>query len=242
MPRLKCPAISIGLVSTAMAEDSFTPLNPAEVRVLGSLVEKDITTPDYYPLTLNALTNACNQSSNRDPVVAFGEKDVVRALDSLREKSLAYEFQGADSRVAKYGHRFDKFFNLQRPEIAILCVLMLRGPQTVGEIRGRTGRMHEFAGLGEVEAVLDALILRQALPLVVKLPRQPGLKEQRFAHLLGGVVELPPPEFAPNQEPAVVEVRFENERLAKLEQDSASLRAELADLKRLFDDFRKQLE
>ncbi len=225
-----------------MAEDSFTPLNPAEVRVLGSLVEKDITTPDYYPLTLNALTNACNQSSNRDPVVAFGEKDVVRALDSLREKSLAYEFQGADSRVAKYGHRFDKFFNLQRPEIAILCVLMLRGPQTVGEIRGRTGRMHEFAGLGEVEAVLDALILRQALPLVVKLPRQPGLKEQRFAHLLGGVVELPPPEFAPNQEPAVVEVRFENERLAKLEQDSASLRAELADLKRLFDDFRKQLE
>ena len=102
--------------------------------------------------------------------------------------------------------------------------------------------MHEFAGLGEVEAVLEALILRQALPLVVKLPRQPGLKEQRFAHLLGGVVELPPPEFAPNQEPAVVEVRFENERLAKLEQDSASLRAELADLKRLFDDFRKQLE
>jgi hypothetical protein len=225
-----------------MPNDPLSALNPAEIRVLGSLVEKDITTPDYYPLTLNALTNACNQSSNRDPVVAFGEKDVVRALDSLREKSLAYEFQGADSRVAKYGHRFDKFFDLQRPEIAVLCVLMLRGPQTVGEIRGRTGRMHEFAGLGEVEAVLDALILRQALPLVVKLPRQPGLKEQRFAHLLGGVVELPPPEFAANQEPAVVEVRFENERLAKLEQDSASLRAELADLKRLFDDFRKQLE
>jgi len=225
-----------------MPNDPLSALNPAEIRVLGSLVEKDITTPDYYPLTLNALTKACNQSSNRDPVVAFGEKDVVRALDSLREKSLAYEFQGADSRVAKYGHRFDKFFDLQRPEIAVLCVLMLRGPQTVGEIRGRTGRMHEFAGLGEVEAVLDALILRQALPLVVKLPRQPGLKEQRFAHLLGGVVELPPPEFAANQEPAVVEVRFENERLAKLEQDSASLRAELADLKRLFDDFRKQLE
>ena len=231
-----------GLGLARMPEETFIPLNAVEVRVLGSLVEKDITTPDYYPLTLNALTNACNQSSNRDPVVAFGEKDVVRALDSLREKALAYQFQGADSRVAKYGHKFDKFFNLQRPEVAILCVLMLRGPQTVGEIRGRTGRMHEFAGLGEVEAVLDALTLRQPAPLVVKLPRQPGLKEQRYAHLLAGVVELPPAEFAPSPEPAVVEVRFENERLAKLEQDSASLRAELADLKRLFDDFRKQLE
>lgn len=225
-----------------MANESPTPLNPVEVRVLGSLVEKDITTPDYYPLTLNALTNACNQSSNRDPVVAFGEKDVVRALDSLREKALAYQFQGADSRVAKYGHKFDKFFSLQRPEVAILCVLMLRGPQTPGEIRGRTGRMHEFAGLGDVEAALDSLILRQPAPLVVKLPRQPGLKEQRYAHLLAGVVELPPAEFAPSPEPAVVEVRFENERLAKLEQDSASLRADLADLRRLFDDFRKQLE
>src|ERR1017187_8980285 len=123
----------------------MNPLNPVEVRVLGSLVEKDITTPDYYPLTLNALTNACNQSSNRDPVVSFLERDVVRGLDSLREKKLAFMFQGADSRAAKYGHRFPETFGLTRPEVAILCVLMLRGAQTAGEIRGRTGRMHEFA-------------------------------------------------------------------------------------------------
>lgn len=223
-----------------MADNPFIPLNHAEVRVLGSLVEKDITTPDYYPLTLNALTNACNQTSNRDPVVSFGEKDVVRALDGLREKGLAFEYQGADSRVSKYGHRLDKFFGLQGPETAILCVLMLRGPQTVGEIRGRTGRMHEFSSLAELEAALDALVLRDPAPIVVRLPRQPGRKEQRCAHLLAGMDLLPAAESATTPEPAVVEVRFENERLAKLEQDSAQLRAELADLKRIFDDFRRQ--
>jgi uncharacterized protein len=225
-----------------MASDSTNLLNPVEVRVLGSLVEKEITTPDYYPLTLNALTNACNQSSNRDPVVSFAEQAVVRGLDSLREKKMAFMFQGADSRVSKYGHRLVECLDLSRPETAVLCVLMLRGPQTVGEIRGRTGRMHEFQSLDETEATLDALIGRATGPLVVRLARQTGLKEQRYAHLLAGEVSLPAADSAPSVEPAVVAVRFENERLAKLEADAAGLRAEVAELKREFADFRKQLE
>lgn len=220
----------------------MNPLNPVEVRVLGSLVEKEITTPDYYPLTLNALTNACNQSSNRDPVVSFSEKDVVRGLDSLRERKLAFMFQGADSRVSKYGHRLVESFEVSRPETAVLCVLMLRGPQTVGEIRGRTGRMHEFQSLDETEAALEALIGRSPIPMVVRLARQTGLKEQRYAHLLGGEVSLPPSESVAGVEPAVAAVRFENERLAKLEAESAELRVEVAELRRQFADFRKQLE
>src|ERR1700684_3651652 len=120
------------------------PLNAVEARVLGSLIEKDMTTPDYYPLTLNALTNACNQSSNRDPVMALAERDVVRGLDALREKKLAYMLQGADNRVPKYGHRIAETLEIGRPETAVLCVLLLRGPQKVGEVRGRTARMHEF--------------------------------------------------------------------------------------------------
>jgi uncharacterized protein YceH (UPF0502 family) len=220
----------------------MNPLNPVEVRILGSLVEKDITTPDYYPLTLNALTNACNQSSNRDPVVSFLDQDVVRGLDSLREKKLAFMFQGADSRVAKYGHRFSETFGLTRPEVAIMCVLMLRGPQTVGEIRGRTGRMHDFASLEEAAATLGALIARAPAPLAVKLPRQAGFKEQRYAHLLSGEVPLPAPEPAPSPEPAVVAVRLENERLARLEADAAALRSEVAELRKQLADLRKQLE
>jgi uncharacterized protein len=219
----------------------MSPLNPVEVRVLGSLIEKDITTPDYYPLTLNALTNACNQSSNRDPVVSLSEHDVVRGLDSLREKKLAFMFQGADSRVSKYGHRFAESFDLARPGTAVMCVLMLRGPQTVGEIRGRTGRMHEFASLEETAAALDALAAR-AEPLVSRLPRQAGFKEQRYAHLLAGDVPLPARDAAPDPEAAVVAVRLENERLARLEAESVSLRAEIAELRRQLADLRKQLE
>jgi uncharacterized protein YceH (UPF0502 family) len=225
-----------------MAIHDMNPLNPVEVRVLGSLIEKDITTPDYYPLTLNALTNACNQSSNRDPVVSFGDQAVVRALDSLRDRKLAFMFQGADSRVSKYGHRVAEFFEIARPGIAILCTLMLRGPQTVGEIRGRTGRMHEFQSLEETEAALDALIARAPEPLIVKLPRQAGMKEQRYAHLLAGEVSLPASEIPPSAEPAVLAVRLENERLARLEEESAALRKEVAELRREFTEFRKQLE
>jgi len=223
------------------ADDTL--LNPVEVRVLGSLIEKDITTPDYYPLTLNALTNACNQTSNRDPVLALGEQTIVRALDSLREKKLALQFNGADSRVPKYAHRLGvEDPDLGRPEISVLCVLMLRGPQTIGEIRGRTGRMHEFPNLEEAQAVLDGLASRSPRPLVSRLPRQTGFKEQRYAHLLSGEVSIVVEEAIPRPEPARLAVLQENERLAKLEADVAALRTEMAELKIQFAEFRKQFE
>jgi uncharacterized protein YceH (UPF0502 family) len=206
------------------------PLNPVEARVLGSLIEKDITTPDYYPLTLNALTNACNQSSNRDPVVSYTEKDVLRAIDLLREKKLAFMFQGADSRVAKFGHRIAESFELPRPQAAILCVLLLRGPQTPGEIRGRTGRMHEFASLEEVDGVLGELIGRTPEALAVRLPRRPGMKEQRYAHLMSGEVQ-PAAEPAPDTAAAAPGPRGDDERLARLEGEAAALRAEVAELR-----------
>ena len=217
-------------------------LNPVEARVLGTLVEKDLTTPDYYPLSLNALTNACNQSSNRDPVVSFSEEVVVRGLDSLREKKLAYMFQGADSRVARYGHRVVESFGLDRPAAAVLCVLLLRGPQTVGEVRTRTSRMHEFQGLEETEACLALLASRPMDPLVAKLPRMAGMKEQRYSHLLSGPVSLEPAPVSPAAEPAVLTVRFENERLEKLEAQSQAMRAEVDDLRRQLTELRKILE
>lgn len=169
-------------------------LHPAEVRVLGSLLEKEITTPEYYPLSLNALVNACNQKSNRDPVVEFDSETVGQALEALRDKGLLLAITGAGSRVPKYGHRISEKLNLGRRELAILCELMLRGPQTLGELRTRSERMHRFDDLAEVEAVLDRLP-----ELVVKLPRRPGEKEVRYAHLLSGTPavsegqEEPPP-------------------------------------------------
>jgi uncharacterized protein len=214
-------------------------LNAVDVRVLGCLIEKDITTPDYYPLTLNALTNACNQTTNRDPVVAFGEKDVVRGLDSLRDKKLAFQFQGADSRVPKYGHRAAEALELARPETAVLCVLLLRGPQTPGELRTRTQRMHDFASIEETEASVDLLISRG---FAARLPRQAGMKEQRAVHLLSGEVHLPAPVAAVAAEPASIEVRFENERLSKLEGEAAALRAEVALLRQQVAELRKILE
>jgi hypothetical protein len=216
------------------------PLTAAEARVLGALIEKDITTPDYYPLTLNALTNACNQSSNRDPVVSYGEADVVRGLDGLREKKLAFMFQGADSRVAKFGHRIAESFELARPETSVLCVLLLRGAQTQGEIRGRTGRMHEFPSLGATEASLQALIDHSPQPLALRLPRQPGTKEQRYAHLLCGEPALPVPP-AGGTEPREA-VRPENDRLSKVETDALALRAEVAELRQQLDEIRKRLD
>ena len=217
-------------------------LDAVEARVLGSLIEKDLSTPDYYPLSLNSLTNACNQSSNRDPVLSLSEQTVVRGLDSLREKKLAFQFQGADSRVSKYGHRVVETLVLERPELAVLCVLLLRGPQTVGEVRGRTGRMFEFASLEDAGACLDRLIARPEGPLVVKLPRQVGMKEQRYAHLLCGEVVPVAGEVTLNPEPAVVAVRLENERLARIEQEATALRAEVAALRRELDHLKKMLE
>lgn len=207
-----------------------SPLSAAEVRVLGSLVEKDITTPDYYPLTLNALTNACNQSSNRDPVVSYSEQEVARALDQLRERKLAFEFQGAESRAAKFGHRLAESFGLGRPESSVMCVLMLRGPQTVGEVRARPGRMHEFGGLGEAEAVLESLCARPAGALVTRLPRRRGMKEERYAHLLSGPAAAPAPE--PGPEPVAAPAGAQDARIARLEGEVEGLRREVADLRR----------
>jgi uncharacterized protein YceH (UPF0502 family) len=214
------------------------PLNPVEARILGSLVEKDITTPDYYPLTLNALANACNQSSNRDPVVSLSEEAVVRGLDLLREKKLAFLFQGADSRVPKFGHRIAESFELGRPETSILCVLLLRGPQTPGEIRGRTGRMHEFASLADTEASLSALIARVP-PLAARLPRQPGTKEQRYAHLLSGDIPDAPQSADPG--PAAAPAAPDNARLSRLEQEAAALRSEVAELRQQVAELRRQI-
>ena len=164
-------------------------LNVVELRVLGALIEKKITTPEYYPLTLNSVTTACNQKSNRDPVVSLEEKAVARALEGLREKGLARQVSGVDMRVPKHYHLFDEKMCLTRPQIAALCVLMLRGPQTVGEIRGRSGRLYEFTDLEEVERVLMELVERSEGALVVRMARQPGRKESRYAHVLMGEPE-----------------------------------------------------
>ena len=218
------------------------PLSPSEVRVLGALIEKQITTPDYYPLTLNSLTNACNQLTNREPVVSYDEQTIVRALDALREKRLATLFSGAESRVAKYKHTLTDAILLTPAEVALLCVLMLRGPQTVGELRTRAERLFTFDSLPEVEETLNALASRPEQPLVTKLPRAPGTKESRYAHLLGGPVEVAASEKLPPPEPATIAVRAENERVAKLEAETADLRRELAELKQQFADFRRQFE
>src|SRR5205085_5646765 len=164
-------------------------MNVIEVRVVGSLVEKQMATPEYYPLTLNALVNACNQLTGREPVVAYDERTVARALETLREKQLVWQVATAGGRVPKYEHRLSEKFSLAEQETAALAVLMLRGPQTVGEIKGRTGRMYEFAELSEVEMTLESLMIAEP-PLVMRLPRQPGTKESRYAHLLAGEVHV----------------------------------------------------
>ena len=200
-------------------------LNDTEVRVLGSLIEKEITTPDYYPLSLNALVAACSQSSNRNPVAHFDESAVGGAADSLREKNLVHFVDRGDSRVTKYRHVLYESMSLGRPTIAVMCVLMLRGPQTVGEIRTRSNRLYDFSSLEEVEITLNSLMSRD-LPLIVRLPRQSGQKEVRYAHLLSGEVRLTEPEAEPEAEP---------DRISKLEK-------EVDDLKKQFEQFRKQFE
>jgi hypothetical protein len=217
-------------------------LDPTEVRVLGALVEKAITTPDYYPLSLNALVNACSQSSNRDPVVDYGEPSVLRALEDLRNQKLVFVFEGATSRVAKYGQKFADLLGLSPAETAALCVLMLRGPQTTGEIRGRSGRLHEFAGLDEVESTLQNLATRSPQPLVARLPRQPGFKESRYAHLLAGPPDAALPEAAPEGRAATAVGPPDDDRVARLTREVEELRRELAGLKTQFADFKKQLE
>jgi uncharacterized protein YceH (UPF0502 family) len=219
-------------------------LNETEVRVLGSLAEKQVTTPDYYPLTLNALVHACNQISNRDPVVQYDEPTVTGAVDTLRGKNLVYIFYGSESRVPKYKHMMREVFSLSSQELAAMCVLMLRGPQTIGEIRGRTGRLYDFADLHEVEATLDGLAQRDE-PLVMKLPRQAGRKEARYAHLLAGqpAVEEAGEEQSTNPAARASSARVnEGERVARLEAEIERLSVELAEMRRQFDEFRRQFE
>ena len=209
-------------------------LSDVEVRVLGALIEKDITTPDYYPLSLNALVNACNQKNNRDPVMRLDE-DVVRgALESLQEKRLAGPASGADSRVTKYEHRLQEVFNFDRRETAILCVLLLRGAQTPGELRGRAERMYRFETLEDVHGALDRLSQREP-PLVAVLPRQPGTKESRYRHLLAGDTGVAEPVLA-------AENPERRDRLTILESEVAELREEIAGMQEQLAAFRKQFE
>jgi len=213
-------------------------LNAAEARVLGALVEKDITTPDYYPLSLNALVNACNQKNNREPVTSYDEETVRLALRNLSDKRLAGTASGADSRVSKYEHRLQEVFNFSRPETAILCVLLLRGPQTPGELRGRTERMHRFEHLDDVLSGLQQLMRREP-PLAKALGRRPGTKEIRYAHLLSGDVEAwePPPEAASSGAGSV-----DSQRIIQLEEQVAALQKEVAELKQQMADFKRQFE
>jgi len=198
-------------------------LNDTEVRVLGALIEKEITTPDYYPLSLNALVAACNQSSNRNPVTHYDEDTVGRAADTLREKKLVHLVDRGESRVTKYRHVLYEAMNMGRPTIAVMCVLMLRGPQTVGEIRTRCIRLYDFSSLEDVETTLNSLMSGES-PLIVRLPRQSGQKEVRYAHLMSGEVQS-----------AETEPEIEVDRIGKLER-------EIEDLKKQFEQFRKQFE
>jgi uncharacterized protein YceH (UPF0502 family) len=217
-----------------------TVLNEVEVRVLGCLIEKEMTTPEYYPLSLNALTAACNQKSNRDPVMALTEEDVVRALNRMRFNQLTV-VSGESSRVAKYRHLLAEKMGLVPAELAVICELLVRGPQTVGELRTRCERMHPFAGLAEVEDVLRELTDREN-PLIVRLPRQPGRKEARNAHLFSGMPDMTTEEHEASPEPARVRVQAENERIVKLEGEVAALREEVAGLRQVVEEFKKQFE
>jgi len=214
-------------------------LNEFEVRVLGALMEKETTTPDYYPLSLNALVNACNQKSNRDPVMSLDENAVRETLHSLNEKGLAGATSTAESRVTKYEHRIGEVFNLGRRESALLCVLLLRGPQTLGELRGRSERMHRFEELGEVQSTLQRMMGFEP-PLVKMLPRQPGTKEARYAHLLAGDVAAGEP--AAGEEPPVRVISGDDVRIARLETEVEALQRDVAELKQQFADFRKQFD
>lgn len=217
-------------------------LNEAEVRVLGALVEKQVTTPEYYPLTLNALTQACNQKNNRNPVVTFNEATVTEAVETLRAKNLVYLFYGSTSRVPKYKHMMAEVFGLSSQELAVMCVLMLRGPQTVGELRGRTDRLYDFSGLQEVEETLNSLSAKEPQSLVIKLPRQAGQKEIRYAHLLSGEIDVASQPESEYSQAATASHPSKSDRLSALEQEVESLRAEVNSLRREFEDFKKQFD
>ncbi|HVZ82518.1 MAG TPA: YceH family protein [Terracidiphilus sp.] len=207
-------------------------LTAAQARVLGALLEKEATTPDYYPLSLNALVNACNQRSNREPVMDLHEDDVRQALHGLEDLRLAGPARGADGRVAKYEHWLGEAFNFTRAETALVCVLLLRGPQTPGELRGRTERMHRFEEIADVLAGLQKLMDRQPA-LAAALPRQPGTKESRYAHLLCGPVEAAA---------TAMPVAGENSGAGAQEERMAQMETELAALRKEVDGLRERIE
>lgn len=211
----------------------LTTLTEIEARVLGSLVEKQLTTPEYYPLTMNALTAACNQKSNRDPVMALDETSLLSAIDDLRDKNLVYLYYGSSSRTVKYKHMLASVYELDETQVAIMALLFLRGPQTVGELRGRSDRLHEFGGIGEVQETIDALSKLDE-PLVTALPKQPGQKEARYAHLLFGDIDIEALAASAATPKAAVSGAV-NERIEALENEVKTLREEFAE-------FRKQFE
>ena len=213
-------------------------LNEVEARVLGALVEKELTTPEYYPLSLNALVNACNQKSNRDPAMSLDEDAVNEALSSLDKQGLAGRADAMHNRATKFDHRLQEAFNFDRRETAVLCELLLRGPQTPGELRSRAGRMHPFEDLSQVQSTLQRLMQREP-PIVKVLPRQLGTKEARYAHLLSGDVQTQALEAMPV---AVAEKSGDGSRIARLENEVAALRQELAEVKIQLASFRKQFE
>ena len=214
-----------------------TVLTEIETRVLGSLIEKQVTTPEYYPLTLNALTLACNQKNNRHPITSYNENQVSAALESLREKNLTYVFYGSTSRVPKYKHVMPEVMHLNHAEMALMCVLMLRGAQTLGELRGNASRLHEFSSLEEVEQTLNGLISRDEEPLVARLPRQPGQKEGRFAHLLSGEIDVEALAAAETERAPTT-----RRSSSALEEKVDALAAEVEKLKEQFEQFKKQFE
>src|SRR5690606_37151525 len=209
----------------------LTQITQTEARILGSLVEKQLTTPEYYPLTLNALTAACNQKSNREPVMSLGETELLAAIDELRDKNLVYLYYGSTSRTVKYKHMLPNVYELDDAETAIIALLLLRGPQTAGEVRGRADRLHEFGGIGEVQQTLDALARRDD-PLIAALPKQPGQKEPRYTHMLFDDIDL---DTLAASAPRVNADTGLTKRIDKLE-------AALAELSTEFAEFRKQFE
>ena len=221
-------------------------LDAMALRVLGALLEKQMSTPEYYPLTLNALVNACNQSSNRDPVMVLGEKEVLAALDALKEEKLAWAVNAAGARAVKYEHALRERFELSEQEAAILCELMLRGAQTPGELRSRTSRLYPFTNLPEVDAALECLMELEE-PLVARLPKQPGSREVRYAHLLGGLPDpretqpiapdssTDPRETRPIQLPSSEQLM----EVQELREEVAQLRSELSALRELIESLMK---
>jgi len=209
-------------------------LTSVEARVLGALIEKEVTTPDYYPLTLNALVNACNQRSNRDPVMDLDEDDVRQALHGLEEKHLAGRARSADGRVTKYEHWLGEAFNFSRTETALICVLLLRGPQTPGELRSRTERMHAFAEIGDVLSGLQKLIERET-PLVALMPRQPGARESRYAHLLSGPVDSSLVDTGAPIVETAGDASAQSERITQLENSLLELQREVSALRHKVD-------